>query len=185
MKYLNYFVGASGTGKTTLINFINANFNVSAKEVSARPYLPTTGSYDQTLTDDIQAVIVHSRTIEVLADLLKMQDYRTKIPFIYSRSPIDNLAYQQVLKKGEFMDKTVRKEIEAVKDHATFFYLPIEFPLATNDEVRGLNEVVRINTDNCIINILKEYNIDYITLSGTVEERTIILSNHFDKFSKI
>lgn len=180
MNKLYFFVGASGVGKSTLINYLNENFKVEAKENSARPFLPKGGSYDEVLTDEAQVLIVQNRTLSVLEDILKQNE--TGKPLIYSRSPIDNLAYQNVLQKGVFMNNAIIREINILKPYCKFLYIPIEFPLDPTDEVRGTNENVRIKTDIEILHTLASLEIEYETIKGTIEERYKQLDNIFNNY---
>lgn len=158
------FCGASGTGKTSLLNYITKTYKgVRCKELSARPYLPKNDSYDKTLTDELQAIIVQHRTLSILEDLLK--DHQNHL--IYSRGPIDNLAYQRVLNKGLFLKDCSIREIEILKNYATFLYLPIEFEMNDKeDTIRGVNKEVQINTDKAILEIFEEFSIPFISLQG-------------------
>jgi predicted ATPase len=172
-KKIFFFVGASGVGKSTLINYLRENFTVDAKEISARPYLPKKeGSYDQILTDESQAVIVQSRTLTVLEDLFSYQQGTKTIPTIYSRSPICNLAYSRVLSKGLFLESLNLKEIEICKQYCYFIYIPVEFEMVENDDkVRGTNREVQLETDTAIVKIMSDSGITPFILTGSIEER--------------
>lgn len=173
-----YFTGASGTGKTTLLNYLREKYGniFDVLELSARPYLPTTGSYDQTLTDEIQSLIVQHRTLSVLEQTIKQKNT------IYSRGPVDNLSYQRVLKKGLYLDTCSKREIQILKDSgANFFYLPIEFEMTDkNDEVRGTNKQVQLDTDKEIQSIFQEFFIPFYIIKGSVEERCNTLDKVID-----
>lgn len=173
MKQIIFLAGVSGVGKSTLLNYIKAWYpecDIQTIEASARPYLPEGGSYDQTLTDEIQAVIVQSRTLSVMEFLLEPKGPPIGV---FTRSALDNLAYQRVLKKGLFLNKSNEREVEmlAKNDNVIFIYIPIEFPLDPSDEKRGVNEEVREATDKAMVDIIGELNIPHFLVKGTKEQR--------------
>lgn len=178
-KYFS-FVGASGVGKSTLLNYINENFSIKTMELSARPYLPKVeGSYDQTLTDESQALICMHRALGAFEQML------TGEPCVFSRSAIDNLAYQRVLGKGLFLDSASKRNIEIENKNTTYLYIPIQFPMAqTEDTVRGMNEEVRQKTDLEIQKICIGFHIDPIIISGSLEERQEQLKYHLKDYVK-
>lgn len=195
MKHINFFTGASGVGKSTLINYLNNNYNIEAKEISARPYLPPGGSYDKTVTDEAQVAIVANRTLSVLEDVLS--DLYTLTPYpslagikpkIYSRSPIDNLAYQHLLGKTDLSNVILKqiceREVNIVKKYAHFFYIPIEFAMDPNDTVRGTNVEAQRKTDDIIINTLYDMNIPFTTIKGNIPERQAQLDDYFFSVKK-
>lgn len=178
-KYI-YLTGASGVGKSTILNFIREKVGgINVLEVSARPYLPKTGgSYDQTVTDEIQALIVQHRTLSTIEVLLNNQ------PTIFSRGPIDNLAYQRVLNKGQFLDSASKREIEILKNHpdVAFIYIPIEFEMNEVDELRGNNREIQLKTESEIKNILAEFVITPYILKGDIPTREKKIINLFQSF---
>jgi hypothetical protein len=52
-----------------------------------------------------------------------------------------------------------------------YCYLPIEFPLLI-DDVRPVDEIYRKLVDKMIRSILKEYKLNFVEISGTIENRT-------------
>jgi len=180
MKKYFYLTGASGVGKSTLLKSIRdfKLINVETLEVSARPYLPKTGSYVETLTDELQALIVQHRTLTSLEAFLEGGNY------IFSRGPIDNLAYQRVLNKGQFLDSASKREIDIIKNSKLchFFYIPIEFKMSDKtDLIRGDDERIQKLVDLEIQKILLEADISFTLLSGTVKERFDIAFEVFEK----
>lgn len=166
--YIYTFVGASGTGKSTLLNYIQKYYpNVKIEELGAREFLPKNGkSYDVTMTDSIQSC-VSLNNIKQFAKAIINKD-----SIVYSRSPLDVIAYSIVLNKGTQLVPLLEDWVTYIKDRVTFLYLPIEFPLNdSNDTLRGLNEDVRRFTDNCIYELFAKLNIKYIPIAGTIEER--------------
>ena len=163
------FTGASGTGKTTLLKLIDKELNFATVELSARPYLSSNGSYDQTNNDSTQRKIMFGSTVAFAKSILN--EYHSNI--FFSRCAIDKLAYAQTLDLARDVQGVVKQEIEEiVKPYVQVFYIPIEFPMKEeNDIIRGANEEIRRKTDQNIRAILAGMNIDFILVSGTVKER--------------
>ena len=169
------FTGASGTGKSTLLNKISKWNNFKTIELSGRPYLPKTGDYIQNSSDIVQYRISYGHTVTMLDSML---DYPNKNLF-FSRCIIDQLAYSRVLKVGKELHDIHIKQINQILPHINIFYIPIEFDLTDNDdEVRGNNQEIRIQTDKEIQNIIKSYKIPHTKVTGTVEERLQIIKSH-------
>lgn len=175
-RKLYAFTGASGTGKTTLLNEIEAFHNFKVIELSGRPYLPLEGDYVQNSSDIITTRISYGSTVTFAESLLKYPHNN----IFFSRCAVDKLAYARALNIGKDIDSIIIKEIkEIVIPHIKVFYLPIEFALTdTNDTVRGTNEKVRQLTDIHIKGILNHYEIPYITVKGSVEERMKIIKSN-------
>lgn len=174
-KIIASFTGASGTGKSTLLNQIQYLPNFKTVELSGRPYLPLEGDYVQNSSDIVATRISYGSTVTFAESLLK---YPTNNIF-FSRCAIDKLAYARALNIGKDIESIIIKEIkEIVVPYVKVFYLPIEFELVNNDSVRGTNELVRRNTDYNIINVLENLAIDYTIVAGTIEERMKIIKSN-------
>jgi predicted ATPase len=168
------FTGASGTGKSTLLNLLQSKGLCTTVELSGRPYLPTSGDYIENKSDSTNRRIAYGSTVTFTAALLK----RPHDHLFFSRCSIDKLAYGRALGVGTDLFDVTIKEIEyVVKPFIQVFYLPVEFPLTDGDDtVRGTNELVRTTTDENIQRILQEFNIPHIVVKGTVEERMKIIT---------
>lgn len=181
MKKINHvfcLCGASGTGKSTILEHVSKNFCIDVQEVSARPYLPKTTDYVNSLDETSQTLITQHR----FADILKGA-FENKIPTLYSRSPLDSLAYEAVLNKAPFLYKLLEKQVEISKSFVHYIYLPVEFDMSdTGDVVRGTNQEVQQATDATILKAFDYYGIDYLELSGTKEERAKKLRDFFAQF---
>jgi predicted ATPase len=163
------FVGASGTGKSTLLNLLAQNPNIKTVELSARPYLPASGDYVQNSSDLVQYKTNYGSMTTMLNALLSSQEET----IFFSRCAIDRLAYSRALGGvgHEFDPITIKDIVENVIPNIEVFYLPIEFDLPDGDEVRGRNEEARKAVDVEIQKILSDFDIPYTVVSGTIEER--------------
>lgn len=165
-KQLFCFVGASGVGKSTLLNYIQAHFNLSVTEVSARPFLPKHMDYVNSLDLFSQVLITQNRFVSFLEQAINNE------PTVFSRSPIDSLAFERVLKKAPFIEKLLKRQIDVSKPILQYLYIPIEFPMESKDDtIRGTNAEIQLRTDFEIVKALKEHEINYITINGSVSER--------------
>ena len=95
--------------------------------------------------------------------------------FVSDRSVIDILAYTHWLTTYKSTKKLVSQYLN-VKPYDYVFYVPIEFELV-KDGVRHEWLQYQKQVDELILNLLKEFNIDYIKLSWTIEERVKTLTS--------
>lgn len=175
------FTGASGTGKTTLLNEIEKIPTFKTVELSARPYLPTTGDYVSNSSDMVQ----YRTNVGSLVSLTEALLMYPEKNLFFSRCTIDRLAYSRVLGVGGALHDILIKEIQqVVRPFIEVYCLPVEFDLPGNDEVRGTNEDVRKATNDEIFKILREFDIPYTLVKGSVEERMTIIKNSWYEDTK-
>lgn len=164
-RILASFTGASGTGKTTLLNSLE---DFTTIELSARPYLPKKGDYVVNKSDSINRRISYGSLVTFSEMILNWPNNN----LFFSRCAIDSLAYGRVLGVGEDLHPLMEMEIRnIVIPYIKVFYIPVEFELPGDDEIRGTNEEIRKATDQEIQNILKEFDIPHTKITGPVEER--------------
>jgi predicted ATPase len=173
-KKLYCFTGASGVGKTTLLNEISKWEDFEVSELSARPYLPKIGTYVENSSDDIQTLINYGTMVTMMDKVLNSDTAN----LFFSRCGIDRLAYSKVLDVGSKLSQITVDDIIKNLQNVTVFYLPIEFDLPDDDLLRGNDEAVRCKTDEAIYHILQAFKIPHITVSGTVEERLQTIKNN-------
>ena len=173
-------VGASGTGKSTLLQYVKENFAVNVTEVSARPFLPSHTDYVNSLTTDSQVLITQNRFVSFIERILK------PYPTLFSRSPIDSLAYERVLKKAPFLEPLLIRQIEVTKPMIQYLYIPIEFEMDSKDDtVRGTNKEIQKATDNEIQKAIIEHGISHYEIKGSKEERFEQLDKIFKKYKYV
>ena len=171
------FVGASGVGKSTCMNYLRDNYSIDCIELSARPFLKNNGeSYDIQMTDSIQNNIQFNNTTTLLKTIIKNE--RGKLPrsICYSRSMLDPISYALALNKGLDCWKQQIQLIKEMKNEFIYLYIPIEFEMSdVLDKKRGTNEEVRNKTNEHIVYYLKNLDILYYTICGSIKEREKIL----------
>ena len=175
------FTGCSGSGKTTLGKFLEENYLITYKEVSARPFLEDLNkSYDEQMTDKIQNRIMYGNLEMVYENLIESQ----KENIILSRCCIDVLAYARILKHGLDCEYLQEKTIKKLSDKMVILYTIPDFPLTdVDDKLRGMNEGVRQNTDKAIFRILEQLNIPHYTISGNLLHRKELLNEIMNKYN--
>ncbi len=93
---------------------------------------------------------------------------------LYDRSLIDLLAYYRLEGPGNPAFISLAREL--LKWYVTwidlFFYLPMEFPLVA-DGRRPLSEAYRTQVDEMLKTVAGEAAIEWIAITGNVEERTL------------
>jgi nicotinamide riboside kinase len=107
----------------------------------------------------------------------QMEEERNAITehVISDRSLVDLLAYIRV-NSDKRIPNSFQKMLEEIlwvesKFFNLYCYLPIEFPLLI-DDVRPVDEIYRKLVDKMIRSILKEYKLNFVEISGTIENRT-------------
>lgn len=174
-KNIYCFTGASGVGKSTLLNEISKWEGFEVSELSARPYLPKNGKdYVENSSDDIQTLINYGTMVSMMDKVLNSDSPN----LFFSRCGIDRLAYATVLNVGNKLKDITLTDIKLNLQNITVFYLPIEFDLPNNDKIRGNNALIRNKTDVQIKRLIQDLGIKCITVFGTIEERLQIIKEN-------
>lgn len=171
MKKIFAFVGCSGSGKTTLGKYLAENFDIEYREVSARPFLEDlTKSYDEQMNDCMQTRIMYNNLESVYEALLEANTENKNI--VLSRCCIDVLAYARTLNKGLDCEKMQENTISKLRNKIVILYTIPDFKMSeTEDILRGMNEEVREQTNESILNIIDELDIPHYLIRGSLEHR--------------
>lgn len=166
--------GAQGTGKTTVLNlFKEAGYPVITEVV--RNLVKTKGiTINKEGTDETQ-MMVFNEYKSVLGEVEK---------YVSDRGLTDVISYTAAGVFEGKVSKSVldRQEIEIAEFVANnpdivYVYFPIEFPVVA-DGTRSIDEDYRKQIDNLIHDTLDGLGIDYITVTGTPEERFRQILDH-------
>jgi nicotinamide riboside kinase len=163
------FTGAQGTGKTTLVNEL-AKEGIKTLSI-AREQAENTG-----WTSDTPGTVEYQK--ELYNNLYKA--ISSKKSFLSDRALSCVAAYTFMHALNNPDDKKLKKLADSQYEKFCKFhndnqnviivYTPIEFPVE-NDGLRSINEKERTTIDFLIKNILDTTGANYITVTGTVEER--------------
>lgn len=163
-------IGAHGTGKSTILNelkkitndyYITDGFGRPLKEIS--DLLQLTPRETQII---VNTITKHRWENDVISDKL-----------ICTRSVIDEWVYAKLFGFDDMLE--CRKEIFRNSDYtkSKYFYIPIEFPLE-EDGVRYSGVELQQKCDELMRQWIEEFNLDVVTLTGTVEQRVETLLKH-------
>lgn len=102
---------------------------------------------------------------------------------IFARSILDCIAYTKLFFPkmyssgvGEYLSSVIDKTISSFKGKV--FYIPVEFGLKEGCSVRYSDTRSQFDIDRILISLLEKYNLDAITLSGSVKDRVEVLSKN-------
>lgn len=155
-------IGSHGTGKSTLLNEMknDSRFeNLIFKEGPNRDFSKIKDFCgDRFFQDIINRIFIYNWKYD-----------RANKNLLSIRSIIDGLAYT---KAQGFYYKDIMDEIKSIGiDNIKVFYIPIKFDLV-NDGVRPMDKLYQEKVDKCMIEIMNELEIKYITIeSNSAEER--------------
>lgn len=171
-------IGAHGTGKSTLAKVLAEAFNFPITESVARILLEL--KYNPDSMDYQEAVCKLSRW-----DFTRWKDVLN----IMTRCPLDALAYTKALsrkKEDKLYSDMYNRHLEHFKKdevamemlkHSLFVYLPIEFK-PENDGVRPTDPEYQQVVDQAMRELIREFQITPLVVSGSVEERVEKVINY-------
>ncbi|HMK18189.1 MAG TPA: ATP-binding protein [Chitinophagaceae bacterium] len=177
--------GAHGVGKSTLANFLKQEITNKGKTVSITPEVPrliceavNDNEYFRRGNNSLL-----KQSLILMGQLVVEEKLRKNVEVqICDRTLFDHWAYSLSLFGNEIITGNYTGVYEKFisehcKSYDQIFYIPIEFkPL--DDGVRESDEGFQIEIDGLIISLLKKYEINFETITGTIENRgKMILEN--------
>ena len=186
MSRLFVFTGTQGVGKTTILNEVIKEYKDMDVITNVVRNLYNNGDIKINKKGN-------GKTQQLIYDTLKhkcidylynssYEDFNTGC--ICDRSLVDVVAYTKYLyERGKASLNSYNEQLKDLKEWAIYhrygckyIYIPIEFP-AVEDGVRDIDEEYRKEIDENIKWLLRECNIDYYILEGSVEERVEMMKN--------
>jgi len=163
------FVGSFSTGKTTLANLFAHEWDYPLLPEVAREVVALGFPLDQSATAETETLIF----------LKQWRAEASHSRFVADRSIYDVLAYADWVMENQDGDRKenhlwyesrelATMDLRARYDHV--FYLPVEFPIVL-DGLRPDNPGFQADVDRRIVALLEGADVDFATLTGTVEER--------------
>lgn len=167
--------GAQGTGKTTLMNAL-ANDGIKTLSIAREQAIASGWSPEKGSSEDYQKALFKT--------LLKAVS--SKKSYISDRGLSCVAAYTS----GAVIEGSIPKKVadDQIKKLAKFHadnpdvlvvYVPIEFSIE-EDGIRDANDAVQAKIDFLIKTILDTANVNYITVTGSVEERVAQINAKFE-----
>lgn len=165
MRYI--LIGSHGTGKTTLCKAIKeaCGEKVVIRDGISRPMKKCKDKLG--LSSYQEQAIINELTF-FYWDYNK--DFDT---LISTRSPLDCEVYSRVFGWNELANECSERILESGiinDDEVKWLYIPIEFELE-DDGVRFTDVELQKRIDDEMKQIINKYDIKYITLTGSVEDR--------------
>lgn len=175
-------VGAHGTGKTTLANKLNELLGITVVESVSREfhkdmkYLEDAGILDGRVSK-----VAKTSALQNVMCSMSRWDYMRWInvdeAIIMTRCPLDTIAYAgadaNVRDDIYIQNLNILKESQEFMDSlksSLFVYLPIEFGIE-NDGTRPMDKMFQKKVDACMRNLMYEFQITPLVVTGTVKER--------------
>ena len=172
MKIL--FTGASGVGKTTLVNiFIKNNPDYKRTENFTREFRDYLNfPINENVTNESQYAITSMHAYQIVKNDDIISD-RSLVDFLVWTKMSKNISKKQYKKHKEDFLKYIKKE------DVVHFYIPVEFEVK-DDKYRSLDESYRRKIDKKIKKFLKKNEIPYYELTGSIAERYQKMMMHLE-----
>lgn len=172
------FTGTHSTGKTTILDRLKDVYSFGFHNSVTR-YAESKGiKINKEVSSDGQ-----------LSMLKIYEDYESEYLLsgdnIMDRCLIDTLGYSMYFFSKGLIDKLTVEAVEhaltlRIPMYTTVFYFPIEFDNVL-DGTRVQDDEFRVSVDNNIKEILKRFNIKYVTITGDIESRVSQIRSEIDK----
>ncbi len=176
------FMGAHGTGKSTLANALNEILMLPVVESVARNFFSNWKLMESRMLIDkrVSDRVMCDTKQDILCSMSRwdfMRWVKADIPCIMTRCPLDTIAYAMAddgvsqicvdtnigfLKSMEGFEEALKKSL--------FIYLPIEFELE-NDGTRPMDPQYQHDVDVAMRSLMNSFGIKPLVVSGTVDER--------------
>jgi predicted ATPase len=166
---MKILLGSHGTGKTTLLKEVSANFP---------EYYVTDGFSRPAIKIGKQLELSNYEKQYVINELSAWayQNYLTHKNVISTRSIIDCIIYSQILAPNLLIQDLITLFEETKDQVERFFYIPVEFDFVADPD--RLSHELQLKIDG----VIKEFMVKHIPkekvviLKGTVEERLRTIS---------
>lgn len=165
-------MGSHGTGKTTLAKALAQKLHFNYIPDIVREEAVKKGfTINENTPPEVQLWLV-ARQWEL--------ETITPESWIADKSLFDYVVYGDLVLKDEDVKKVIRRIVQRNARYDFVFYLPIEFPME-EDGTRSVAPEFRREIDRRFRKCLAEFNIKYIVLSGSIEERIKQALDHIIK----
>lgn len=179
------FIGAHGTGKTTLLKGLEDRLLKCGATVQVTPEVPRVVCKNE---DDPEFFQRSKNTLlKQMILLIGQPVYETAASkdsdlVMCDRSILDHWAYTRHLFRQKLEESDAERAIDAlVKKHCSsyeqIYYLPVEFS-AKDDGIRERDDYFQRLIDAEIKLLLDRYNLPFIKITGSIEERVRQVCSH-------
>lgn len=156
-------IGAHGTGKSTLLNELK----------KYRKDLYVSDGWGRPIKEAGKILGLSNKEEQIIINTITKHRWNNDVSqsnFVCTRSIIDEWVYSTLMGHDDLLES--RKEIFAKSDYKSvkYFYIPIEFDLE-EDGVRYSGKEFQQRCDALMKDWIKEFDLDVVILTGTVEER--------------
>ena len=171
------FVGASGVGKSRLVDYLQPKLDLPLNPVGSRSVAKALGF------DNAYDVDRYNLRNTFQRRLFSEKTYWEKghDDFITDRTVFDNLAYSIHHGGAENIDEEeLNAYVAAMKRYTHVIYLPLyRFQKLGTDPARNTSPVYHKMFDMVVRSLLSEYDIEHVALHCPVEDRLPILRGMF------
>jgi nicotinamide riboside kinase len=161
-------VGSFSTGKTTLAEALAKRMELPLLPETAREVVELGFKLDKDATPETEALIFLKQYNNEISEREFVGDRSLIDVMAYAGWVLDNQPRAKEIALWEECEKLAERRLRGNYSHV--FYLPIEFPIVL-DGLRPDDPAFQEEIDNRVVKILRAHDIDYRTLSGSVEER--------------
>ena len=179
--------GSHSTGKSTLVEYFQDKKNiVRLSSVTRSTITNEERRVDGVVDLDVAQLKILLNIIQGIDNIIEMNEQNPDNIYLLDRCVFDFIAYSRCFYKQGKLSKCVLDVIEEKGSKLfqcidLFGYLPIEFDIV-DDGIRSLDNELRKEVDGEIVDLLKTNKVNYIVLSGSVDERIQNLQTRIDTF---
>jgi len=161
-------VGSFSTGKTTLAEALSRRLDLPLLPETAREVVELGFKLDKDATPETEALIFLKQYNNEISESQFVGDRSLIDVMAYAGWVLDNQPPRKEMALWEECKKLAERRLRGNYSHV--FYLPIEFPIVL-DGLRPDDPAFQKEIDERMLGLLKSHDIEYQTMTGSVEER--------------